>query len=114
MLLGSIMGISAGCSSSKDEDPTSTVTIDKRIVGTWGRVAYYSAEDDFWTYAVDNSIYYTFRADGSYSTNASAKTSGTYSFTGSTLSLDGGFGESVKFSDDGKSIEIGKWRYQKK
>lgn len=114
MAVISIMGLSfIGCSSSDSNDPTDSVKIDKKIVGRWERVAFYIAENDFWDYSVTN-FYYQFNADGTYKTDASAKTSGTYTFNGSTLVLDGGFGENVKFSENNTLMEWGKWRYQKK
>ena len=77
MSLVAIMGLSLiGCSF--DDDPTSGKSIDKKILGTWVRVAYYDADSDF------------------------------------TLTLDGGFGETVTFSENNTLMEWGKWRYQKR
>lgn len=113
MVLVAIMGLSfIGCSS--DDDPTSGKSIDKKIIGTWVRVAYYDADSDFWTGLTDYGCYYTFNADGTYKTDAYAKGSGTYTFNGSTLTLDGGFGETVTFSENNTLMEWGKWCYQKR
>lgn len=115
MSLVAIVGFSfTGCSSSDSNDPTDSVKIDKRIIGTWVQVGYYNSTFDSWTGLTDYGYYYTFNADGTYKTDAHAKGSGTYSFNGTTLTLDGGFGENVKFSENNTQLEWGKWRFQKK
>lgn len=115
MVLVAIMGFSfIGCSSSDSDDPTSGVTIDKKILGTWRQVEYYNADLQKWTGLTQYGFFYTFNSDGTYKTDAHAKGSGTFTFNGSVLTLDGGFGETIKFSENNTMIEWGKWRYQKK
>lgn len=91
--------------SSDDEEPQNM-----SVVGKWTAIAFYS--DDFWTYAV-KPHYWIFKNDGTYESNFANYSTGTYTFNGTTLTLNGGFGESVKFSEDGKKMEWGKWRYEK-
>ena len=87
-----------GCSKDDDNQKFS-------IVGTWG----YRANERVWIFSQNNTyVYYFFYKEGLEPTQ-----SGTYTFDGVYLALDGGFKKQVEFSEDGKSIIYDGKQYNK-
>lgn len=96
---------SFSCSSDNDDDK-----VDTKIVGKWVSVAFDTG--DGWTYAITPS-YWIFKSDNTFETDYANYKQGTYTFSGNVLTLNGGFGEKVTFSENGQQMEWGKWRYKR-
>lgn len=94
--------------SSDDDEPQAAKT---SIVGRWVTIAFNTELG--WTYAIVSPSHWEFKNDGTYETDYANYKSGKYTFNGTTLTLDGGFGETVKFSENGQEMEWGKWRYRR-
>lgn len=98
---------SFSCSSDNDDD----VKNDSKIVGHWVSFAF-DTGDGFWSGAIIPH-YWIFKSDNTYESDYANYKKGTYTFNGNVLTLDGGFGEIVTFSEDGQQMEWGKWRYKR-
>ena len=95
------------CSSDSDDDDSMS------IVGVWYETQYW--KDNSWK-SSGSSFYYIFEFKSNntynvYLTEDNYKTgktllSGTYTFDGNNLTLDGGFKHPVSFSENGQSVRI--------
>ena len=95
------------CSSDDDDDDNSY-----QIVGLWEETSYW--KDGEWKSSGYLNYIFEFKSDNSYkvylseSTYKEGKTfqTGTYTFKGNEIALDGGFKHKVTFSENGQSMRI--------
>lgn len=93
------------CSSDDEDDKTDSV-----IVGKWVAIAFDTG--DGWSGFI-TPHFWVFKSNNTYETDYANYKTGTYTFNNNVLTINGGFGEKVIFSENHQQMEWGKYRYKK-
>lgn len=104
------------CSSDDDDDNNTTNT--SKIVGVWRETSYWDDgalsgnPNTFHTWGLVPGYVHEFKADGTYKKydsptkykSGEADVTGTYTFDGSSLAVNGGYKRSVTFTENGNGF----------
>lgn len=93
----------AACSSDDDND---TPNNSSKIVGVWQEIAY-GGFGDIYVFGADKT-YKTYSTVSNYK-NGKTRETGTYTFDGKQIALNGGFKYDVTFSENGNMVKFEGW-----
>ena len=94
----------AACSSDDDND---TPNNSSKIVGVWQEMTYGGSFGDIYVFGADKT-YKTYSTVSNYK-NGKTRETGTYTFDGKQIALNGGFKFDVTFSENGNMVKFEGW-----